>query len=101
MHQTLNPKFYSKAWFRKHIYQIIKFFKAIIDGKHAEPKITAGLNGLRLLKTTKSGFVNFIQDGYRSLPDQVDRIFSTIGKRSSINNVVSNGREGVLQYTDV
>ena len=44
-----------------------------------------------MLKTTKSGFVNFIQDGYRSLPDQVDRIFSTIGKRSFINNVFSKG----------
>jgi len=55
-----------------------RWAKAIIDGKHGEPKVTAGLNGLRLLKTTKSGFVNFVQDGYRSLPDQVDRIFSTI-----------------------
>ena len=66
------------------MYELSNFFKAIIDGKNAEPKITAGLTGLRLLKTTKSGFVNFVQDGYRSLPDQEDRIFSTIGKVEKI-----------------
>lgn len=42
------------------------------------PTITSGLNGLRVLKTTKSSFVNFIDDEFRSLPDQTDRIFSTI-----------------------
>ena len=44
--------------------------------------MTAGLSGLRLLKTTKSGFVNFVRDGYRSLPDMPDRIFSTIVEAS-------------------
>ena len=42
------------------------------------PKVTAGMEGLRLLKTTQSGFVNFVQDGYRSLPDMPDRVMSTI-----------------------
>lgn len=42
------------------------------------PCIIAGLNHLRVLKTTKSSFVNFINDEYRTLPDQHDRIFSTI-----------------------
>lgn len=31
-----------------------------------------------MLKTTKSSFVNFVDDEYRTLPDQVDRFFSTI-----------------------
>lgn len=44
----------------------------------AEPIIRTGLTGLRVLKTTKSSFVNFINDEFRSLPDQKDRIFSTI-----------------------
>jgi len=59
-----------------------RWAKAIVDGKHSAPKVTAGLNGLRLLKTTKSGFVNFVQDGYRSLPDMKDRIFSTVVEAS-------------------
>jgi hypothetical protein len=31
-----------------------------------------------LLKTTKSGFVNFVKDSYTSLPDVSDRILSTV-----------------------
>ena len=46
--------------------------------KNGTPKVTAGLRGLRLLKTTQSGFVNFVNDGYRSLPDMADRIVSTV-----------------------
>lgn len=30
------------------------------------------------MKTTKSGFVNFVRDGYTSLPEVNDRIFSTV-----------------------
>jgi len=59
-----------------------RWAKAIVGGKHSAPKVTAGLYGLRLLKTTKSGFVNFVNDGYRSLPDMEDRIFSTIVEAS-------------------
>lgn len=42
------------------------------------PEIWTGLEGMRLLKTTQSSFVNFVQDEFRSLPDQEDRIFSTV-----------------------
>lgn len=38
----------------------------------------AGLSGLRVLKTTQSSFVNFVNDEFRSLEDQHDRIFSTV-----------------------
>lgn len=31
-----------------------------------------------MLKTTKSGFVNFVKDSYTSLPDVSDRILSTV-----------------------
>lgn len=46
----------------------------------AEPKQTviSGIRGLRVLKTTQSSFVNFVNDEFRSLPDQYDRIFSTV-----------------------
>ena len=55
-----------------------RWAQAVMKRNWTAPKVTAGLKGLRLLKTTKSGFVNFVQDGYRSLPDQKDRIMSTI-----------------------
>ncbi|XP_014286512.1 uricase [Halyomorpha halys] len=42
------------------------------------PIITAGLRGLRVLKTTQSEFKNFYRDEYRTLVDTDDRIFSTI-----------------------
>lgn len=42
------------------------------------PKIRGGLTNLRLLKTTQSAFRDFFQDGYRTLPDANDRIFSTV-----------------------
>jgi len=41
------------------------------------PMVEAGIKGLRVLKTTQSAFVNFVQDDYRSLPDASDRVFST------------------------
>lgn len=41
-------------------------------------KVWTGLEGMRLLKTTQSSFVNFVKDEFRTLPDQEDRIFSTI-----------------------
>ena len=55
-----------------------RWAKAIVEGKYSAPKVTAGLKGLRLLKTTKSGFVNFVDDAYRVLPDSKDRIMSTV-----------------------
>ncbi|KAK4306085.1 hypothetical protein Pmani_022062 [Petrolisthes manimaculis] len=42
-----------------------------------EPLVSTGLQGLRLLKTTQSAFVNFVSDEFRSLPDMKDRVFST------------------------
>jgi len=33
---------------------------------------------MRVLKTTQSSFVNFVNDEFRTLPDMHDRIFSTV-----------------------
>ncbi|MPC57406.1 Uricase [Portunus trituberculatus] len=41
-------------------------------------EVWTGLESMRLLKTTQSSFVNFVQDEFRTLPDQEDRIFSTV-----------------------
>ncbi|XP_058453819.1 uricase [Malaya genurostris] len=46
------------------------------------PTVISGLTDLRVLKTTQSAFVNFVDDEYRSLPDQHDRIFSTVVRSS-------------------
>ncbi|KAH8311688.1 hypothetical protein KR044_007566 [Drosophila immigrans] len=48
--------------------------------KRHDPKQTviSGIKGLRVLKTTQSSFVNFVDDEYRTLADQHDRIFSTV-----------------------
>ncbi|WP_425614028.1 factor-independent urate hydroxylase [Anatilimnocola sp. NA78] len=37
----------------------------------------SGLNGLRVLKTTASGFADFLRDQYTTLPETNDRIFAT------------------------
>ncbi|REK10947.1 MAG: urate oxidase [Planctomycetota bacterium] len=39
--------------------------------------MTSGLAGLRVLKTTRSAFVDFYRDEYTTLPDAEDRIFAT------------------------
>ena len=39
--------------------------------------LTAGLNGLQVLKTTGSGFAQFHRDQFTSLPETNDRIFAT------------------------
>lgn len=39
------------------------------------PMLTSGIKDLRVIKTAHSSFVNFIDDEYRTLADQPDRIF--------------------------
>lgn len=37
--------------------------------------VKSGLSGLRILKTTQSAFVDFVQDEYTTLADAAERIF--------------------------
>lgn len=46
--------------------------------RQSGPRVSGGIKDLKILKTTKSAFVNFVRDEYRSLPDMEDRIFCTI-----------------------
>ncbi|XP_033642931.1 uricase-like [Asterias rubens] len=46
--------------------------------RHGLPTVWAGLKGMTILKTTKSGFAGFVRDKFTSLPESWDRIFSTI-----------------------
>lgn len=43
-----------------------------------ELRVSAGIRGLTILKTTQSGFEDFVSDEYRTLPDQPDRVVSTV-----------------------
>lgn len=40
-------------------------------------KVTSGIDGLVILKTTKSAFTGYIKDKLTTLPESVDRIFGT------------------------
>lgn len=50
----------------------------VIQRRGEPPHVSTGLQGMRVLKTTQSAFVNFVNDEFRSLPDMSDRIFSTV-----------------------
>jgi urate oxidase len=47
------------------------------DGSEPEGAIECGLEGLMLLKTTKSGFSDFLKDEFTTLPETEDRVFAT------------------------
>ena len=42
------------------------------------PQIRSGVKDMKVMKTTKSSFVNFVRDEFRSLPDAPDRVFITV-----------------------
>uniref|UniRef100_A0A0K2TBG6 Uricase n=1 Tax=Lepeophtheirus salmonis TaxID=72036 RepID=A0A0K2TBG6_LEPSM len=42
------------------------------------PQIFVGLKNFRILKSTQSSFVKFVDDEYRTLPCMEDRVFSTV-----------------------
>ena len=45
--------------------------------RNGELKITSGIDGLVILKTTKSAFTGYIKDKLTTLPESTDRIFGT------------------------
>lgn len=53
-------------------------FCEVYQARGEPPKVSAGLKQMKVLKTTKSGFVGFIKDQYTSLKDVTDRCFSTV-----------------------
>ncbi|XP_075152472.1 urate oxidase [Haematobia irritans] len=56
----------------------IRYCDVVLRRTDPKQTIISGIRGLRVLKTTQSSFVNFVNDEFRSLPDQHDRIFSTV-----------------------
>ncbi|HVS13772.1 MAG TPA: urate oxidase [Thermoanaerobaculia bacterium] len=48
-----------------------------IAERGARPEVRSGLRDLRVLKSGDSGFSDFVDDRYRTLPDTADRLFAT------------------------
>jgi urate oxidase len=64
------------------------------EGDEPEGVIEAGLEGLTLLKTTDSGFSNFLRDDFTTLPETDDRIFATnLTAKWMYNDTPDNWRE--------
>ncbi|KAH8418061.1 hypothetical protein KR222_011380 [Zaprionus bogoriensis] len=66
----------------------LHYCDVILKRQDSKPTVISGFKGLRVLKTTKSSFINFIQDEYVTTPQLYDRILSTIA-------------EGSWQYSDI
>jgi urate oxidase len=49
----------------------------VVRERNGELKITSGIDGLVILKTTKSAFTGYIKDNLTTLPESTDRIFGT------------------------
>src|SRR6266508_2111574 len=50
---------------------------AVVTGEGDQRKVAAGIDDLHVLKTTNSGWANFLEGGYRTLKDTDDRILAT------------------------
>jgi urate oxidase len=50
---------------------------AVVSGDGERRSVTAGIDDLQVLKTTNSGWANFLEGGYRTLADTDDRILAT------------------------
>lgn len=50
---------------------------AVVTASGQELQVVSGLEGMRLLKTTGSGFSGFLRDQYTTLADTDERIFAT------------------------
>jgi urate oxidase len=64
-----HPHAYISGGFEKHITSILQSREKI--------QITSGIKDLLILKTTDSGFENYIMDKYTTLKETSDRIFAT------------------------
>lgn len=54
-----------------------KHFTEVVLSKSGALKVSSGIEGLALLKTTKSGFEGFIRDQYTLLPETRERMLAT------------------------
>ena len=71
------------SWGRKHSHAFVSVpdmvrTAEVIRERGAMPEVSAGIRDLRVLKTTQSSFVDFVDDEYRALPFDDDRLLSTV-----------------------
>lgn len=59
-------------------FSTVEMRRGKVDDSSYRLKISSGIKGLLVLKTTGSGFSNFHRDRYTTLPETNDRIMSTI-----------------------
>lgn len=52
-------------------------FTAVVSGDRTDLRITSGIDGLAVLKTSGSGFRNFLKDPYTTMEETDDRILAT------------------------
>ena len=52
-------------------------FTSVVSSDRAKLRITSGIDGLAVLKTSGSGFQNFLKDQYTTLEETEDRILAT------------------------
>ncbi|KXJ16611.1 uricase [Exaiptasia diaphana] len=57
--------------------EVIRFCQ-VTHIRGEKPKVSGGLKGLKVLKTTQSGFKGFLKDQYTVLPEVDDRCFCTV-----------------------
>ena len=64
----------------------------VIRERGSMPEVRAGLRDLRVLKTTQSSFKDFVDDEFRTLPFDDDRLLSTVVTADwSYNTPLSGG----------
>lgn len=84
-----------------------KHFTEVILSKSGPLKVSSGIEGLSVLKTTKSGFEGFIRDKYTLLPETRERMLATTVSATwrfsfeSVNSIPSNPLYFAERYSDV
>eukprot|EP01132_Coremiostelium_polycephalum_P009185 gene9185-11259_t len=51
---------------------------SVVTQRNKPPVVTSGIDDLLIMKTTQSGFENFLRDQYTTLKETKDRIFCTV-----------------------
>jgi len=68
---------------REHVHAFVlnpssaRYAEVELD-RAGQMRVSAGIRDLTVLKTSQSGFEDFVSDEYRSLPDDPDRVVSTV-----------------------
>ena len=96
----------SFRWGRDHNHAFVSVPEMIrtaevIRERGSMPEVRAGLRDLRVLKTTQSSFVDFVDDEFRALPFDDDRLLSTVVTADwSYNTPLSGGILDKYLYLD-